>query len=254
LAARGAQRTGAGYVRLSVPGGPVGGALPPVEVVGVELAIRGWAAEVLDGLGRFRALVLGPGLGRDEDTMAEVRRLVAEAPVPLVVDGDGLHALGLVGAPTGAAGAMGAPRVLTPHDGEFEQLSGRPPGPDRFAAARSLAGGSGCVVLLKGPTTIVAGPTGEALAVTEGPATLATAGTGDVLSGVIGALLARGVAPLRAAAAGAFLHGRAARLGPAQGLVAGDVADLLPAALAELRGEPPARAPRPGRGYRGRAR
>ena len=100
--------------------------------------------------------------------------------------------------------------------------------------ARRLAAASNAVVLLKGPTTVVAEPGGAALLVTAGDARLATAGTGDVLSGVIAALVARGLDPFRAAASGAFLHGRAATLGPADGLVASDVAAHLPAALAEL--------------------
>ncbi len=233
LATRGVQRAGAGYVRLSVPGGDAPQA--PVEVVQVAVPATGWAGEVIEGAGRFRSLVVGPGLGRDPATAVDVRRLLAGARLPVVVDGDALHVLAgdTVPAPDGA------PRVLTPHDGEFEQLTGHAPGPDRFDAARALAVATGAVVLLKGPTTIVADPAGEVLVVTEGPATLATAGTGDVLSGVIGALLAVGVAPLQAAAAGAFLHGRAARLGPRRGLIAGDVADHLAEAADSLTGPLP---------------
>jgi NAD(P)H-hydrate repair Nnr-like enzyme with NAD(P)H-hydrate dehydratase domain len=89
-------------------------------------------------------------------------------------------------------------------------------------------------VLLKGPATIVADPSGQVLVSTTGDQRLATAGTGDVLAGVIGALLARGLSPARAAAAGAFIHGRAGALGWPRGLVAGDLPDALPAALAEV--------------------
>ena len=89
-------------------------------------------------------------------------------------------------------------------------------------------------MLLKGSVTVVAEPSGEVRVVATGDARLATAGTGDVLSGVIGALLAQGVPALEAAAAGAWLHGRAAAHGPVHGLVAGDVVDLLPLALAEV--------------------
>jgi NAD(P)H-hydrate epimerase len=128
--------------------------------------------------------------------------------------------------------------VLTPHDGEFAQLTGAPPGPDRLEAARRLARTTGAVVLLKGPSTVVAEPAGRTLVVDEGPATLATAGSGDVLSGVIGALLAQGAPPFEAAAAAAFLHGRAARRGPGHGLVAGDLPDRLPAAAASLERPP----------------
>ena len=96
-----------------------------------------------------------------------------------------------------------------------------------MAAARSLAGALGAVVLVKGSTTAVAAPDGEAFLVTSGSSRLATAGTGDVLSGVIGAFLARGVDPLRAAALAAHVHGRAAGLGFAEGLVAGDLPELV---------------------------
>ena len=228
LAARGAQRSGAGYVRLSVPGA---GARPagPVEAVGVELPAAGWAADVIAGADRIGAAVVGPGLGTGADARAEVQALAAAAPVPLVVDGDGLTALGAGWRATGPA-----PVVLTPHDGEAERLAGEKPGADRFGAARALAAATGATVLLKGPTTVVAAPDGSALAVTTGDARLATAGTGDVLAGAVAALLAQGAAPLEAAAAAAWLHGRAGTLGPARGLVAGDVADLLPAAYDSL--------------------
>lgn len=229
LAASAAARAGAGYVRLSAPGvtPPLPGALP--ELVGTDLEDTGWADTVLDGATRFRAIVVGPGLG--QRGAADVRRLVAEAIAPVVVDGDGLRALGTdcarVGHPT---------TVLTPHDGEFERLCGHRPGTDRFDAVRRLADATNAVVLLKGPTTIVARPGGSALAVTSGDARLATAGTGDVLSGVIAALVARGLDPFHAAAAGAWLHGRAAALGSRHGTVASDVVDRLPLAFAEVSG------------------
>lgn len=227
LAATAAARAGAGYVRLSSPGVPPPLPGAPVEVVGTPLDASGWAEAVLAGVERFRAVVVGPGLG--DHGAGEVRRLVAESIVPVVVDGDGLRALG-----TDCARAGHPTTVLTPHDGEFERLSGHRPGPDRIDAARRLAAATNAVVLLKGPTTVVARPDGEVLVVTAGDARLATAGTGDVLSGVIAALLARGLDPFRAAAAGAFLHGTAAALGPADGLIASDVAAALPAALAAL--------------------
>ena len=118
--------------------------------------------------------------------------------------------------------------MLTPHDGEFARLAGGPPGPDRIDAARRLAGSCGAVVLLKGRATVVAAPSGEVLVTTTGDQRLATAGTGDVLTGVIGGLAAQGLDPFRAAAAGAFLHGRAGALGWRRGLVAGDLPDALP--------------------------
>ncbi|MEX2659073.1 MAG: NAD(P)H-hydrate dehydratase [Acidimicrobiales bacterium] len=228
LAARGAQRAGAGYVRVSTPGGAPGDGIP-VEAVGTVLPACGWAAEVLDGCRRFGALAVGPGLSRAEGTAAEVRSLVeGHGDLPLVVDGDGLHALG-------EAPSVGCGVVLTPHDGEYARLAGHAPAADRLDAARSLAATTGAVVLLKGSTTVIADPTGQVLVTATGGARLATAGTGDVLTGVLAALLATGVSPLHAAAAAAHLHGRAGNLGWRRGLVAGDLPDLLPAAFDGLR-------------------
>ena len=227
LAARSAQRAGAGYVRLSVPGGTAGEG-SPVEAVATALASEGWADTVLADLHRFRAVVVGPGLGRDAVAAGEVRRLMERSDIPMVVDGDGLSALGKH--PVGLVPST----VLTPHDGEYARLTGHPPEADRLTAARRLAAASGATVLLKGSTTVTAGPGGEVLVTTTGGPRLATAGTGDVLSGLIAALLAGGLEPATAAAAGAHLHGRAARLGWPRGLVAGDLLDLIPAALAQL--------------------
>lgn len=226
LATRGAQRTGAGYVRLSIPGaGPGEGT--PVEAVGTSLPARGWDGEVLAGHQRFGAVVIGPGLGRDG--AGEVRHVVAEARVPVVVDGDGLAALA-----QDVADLTGAATVLTPHDGEYERLTGHRPGPDRIDAARRLAEVSGATVLLKGPTTVVARPGGSVLVVDAGDARLATAGSGDVLSGMIAALLCGGLDPFRAAAAAALLHARAGALGFRRGLVAGDLPDLIARAVSDL--------------------
>jgi NAD(P)H-hydrate epimerase len=197
-------------------------------VVHVDLPESGWAAQVVDGLDRFAALAVGNGMGTGSATAAEVGALVAAARVPTVVDADGLRALGRN--PEGLRPEV----VLTPHDGEYEHLAGAAPGPDRLAAARSLSRSTGAVVLLKGPTTVVARPDGRVLVVTTGDARLATAGTGDVLAGVIAALCARGLEPFRAAAAGAFLHALAADLGWRDGLVAGDVIALLPVAIERL--------------------
>ena len=205
LAARAAQRAGAGYVRVGSPGvddDPV----RPTEAVGRALPAEGFAPAVLDDLDRFGALAAGPGLGRAPATDAGVREVLAAAPVPVVVDGDGLTALAGGDGPEAVLRARPAPTVLTPHDGEFARLAGAPPPPDRVDAARRLAARRGATVLLKGPTTVVADPDGAAL-------------------------LAQGVPPARAAAAGAWLHGRAGALGFRRGLVAGDLADLLPVVL-----------------------
>jgi NAD(P)H-hydrate epimerase len=237
LASRAAMRAGAGMVRLGSPGAPPG-AWVPTEVVGTALPAAQWDRVVLDGLDRIHALVVGPGLGRSDATATAVRSLVAQAPRPLVVDGDGLWALAWNG--DGAAGVLRDREhgtVLTPHDGEYALLAGVRVGPDRLDAARTLAARTGAVVLLKGATTVVAAPDGMVLVVTAGDHRLATAGTGDVLSGIVGALLAQRVPPFEAAAAAAEWHGRAGRLGPT-GLVAGDLPDLLPRVRAELERSP----------------
>jgi NAD(P)H-hydrate epimerase len=196
---------------------------------------EGAAKEVLDGLDRFRALVVGPGLGRDPATVAAVRRLAAEAPVPLVLDADGLNALD---GDLGLLARRPAATVVTPHAGEYARLAGEPVGDDRVAAARRLAERAEAIVVLKGSRTVVADPGGRAAINTTGGPWLATAGTGDVLSGIVGALAARGLPAFRAAAAGAWLHGRAADVAGHAGLVAGDLIDALPAVLDRV-GPPP---------------
>ncbi|MGZ4680777.1 MAG: NAD(P)H-hydrate dehydratase, partial [Ilumatobacteraceae bacterium] len=233
LVSHAAMRAGAGMVQLSIPGMTL--ADGPIEIVQRALPSTGWADAALASLDRFHSIVVGPGLGRSDDTGANVRRLVLEAPLPMVLDGDGLFALGWSseGATTLLRRRTTA-TVLTPHDGEYTLLTGGPPGLDRMVAARRLAADSGCTVLLKGAATIVADPNGEALVVTAGDARLATAGTGDVLSGIIGALLAAGMKPLHAAASAAWVHGHAGRRGVRHGLVASDLPDLIPAVLEEL--------------------
>jgi hydroxyethylthiazole kinase-like uncharacterized protein yjeF len=228
LCAHAAYRAGAGMVRLGVPGADPA-LLTAGEAVATELAPDAWAPTALEMVTRCHSLVVGPGLGRAEDTATEVRTLVASAAVPVVVDADGLVALGSGPAMTDVVKetTTGVRCVLTPHDGEFSALAGGPPGADRIEAARSLAQRSRAVVLLKGPTTVVAEPGGTALLVTAGSPRLATAGTGDVLSGTIGAFVARGLPLFEAAGLAAHVHGRAAALGPPEGLVAGDLADLL---------------------------
>ena len=234
LVSAGAQRSGAGYVRLSMPGGGVDAPHVPVEVVRTALPAQGWAAQVVDGLDRFAAVVVGNGIGTEEGTAEQVRQLISslagrDREPTVVVDADGITALG-----RSARDLVGSNMILTPHDGEYARLAGGRPPADRLAAARDLAGQLGCVVLLKGGPTVIADPDGKVLVVDSGDARLATAGTGDVLAGIIGGLAAQGLDPLRAAAAGAFLHGQAGDLGWRHGLVAGDLPALLPAVLDRL--------------------
>jgi NAD(P)H-hydrate epimerase len=227
LTARAAQRAGAGMVRLGTPG-LADDPGRPTEAVGLDLPPDGWGDAVVAVADRFGAVAVGPGLGASDATRDGLRR-VLETEHPVVVDGDGLSALGR------DLPRRAAPTVLTPHDGEYERLTGAKPGADRFAAARSLATASDSIVLLKGAVTVVAAPDGAVRVVAAGDARLATAGTGDVLTGAIGALLAQGVDAFDAATAGAWLHARAAAHGPEVGLIASDVVELLPTALAEVR-------------------
>jgi len=154
--------------------------------------------------------------------------------VPAVLDADGLFAF---------AGQAGLLRerpglVLTPHAGELAALLGDSVSAvtsGHLAAARRAAAVTGQVVLLKGSSTIIADPLGQTRVVAQGPPQLASAGTGDVLSGVIAALLAKGLDPFEAAYAGAWLHAEAGVLGAEtdpQGVLAGDLVELLPVVIA----------------------
>jgi hydroxyethylthiazole kinase-like uncharacterized protein yjeF len=234
LSTRGALAGGAGMIRLGTPGDPV--AHWPTEAVRVSLAAEEWAASFLKATEKCRAVVIGPGLGTDDATRREIRTVIAGTPHPLVVDADALTALGDLSAARTLLAGRSAPTVLTPHDGEFARISGAAPGHDRLAAARSLSAQLGAIVLLKGPLTAVAAPDDgllDVLLAAAGVPALATAGSGDVLSGVIGAFLARGVAAHPAAALAAHVHGRAAAQGRVEGLVAGDLPDLIAAWLSQ---------------------
>ncbi|HUR78839.1 MAG TPA: NAD(P)H-hydrate dehydratase [Acidimicrobiales bacterium] len=231
LAAAAAQRAGSGMVRLAIPGGTPSGPTKPISSLGADLPLRHWAKAATDATERCSAAIIGPGLGRSHDALDNAAEVVAETSIPIVVDAD---ALDLTVIRREVVKARGAPVIVTPHDAEFERLSGRRPGDDRIADVCALANSTGCVVLLKGPTTIVADPDGRILLANAGDQRLATGGTGDVLSGILAAFCARGVPALEAAAAAAHVHGLAGRLGPKDGLVADDLLALLPDALAQV--------------------
>jgi ADP-dependent NAD(P)H-hydrate dehydratase / NAD(P)H-hydrate epimerase len=226
LCALGAYRAGAGMVRLGIPGADPDD-LPVSEAVGTALPMKQWGTDALEMAERCRTLVVGPGLGRTPATETEIRRLVATFPGPVVIDADGLFAIGTGADAAQALEGRPGPAVLTPHEGEFTRLVGTGPGADRIEATRKAAADLGAVVLLKGPTTVVADPSGQVRLATQGSPRLATAGTGDVLAGVIGAFSARGLDPLTAAALAAHVHGAAAALGAPEGMVAGDLPDLV---------------------------
>lgn len=230
-----AMRMGAGIVHLASPG-IISDRSTPVEVVRRPMPGLGWSKEILVDAERFQATVLGPGLGRDDGMATEARRVIAGLNHPLVIDGDGLFAVAWGG--DGARDIIrtrSSSTVLTPHDGEYATLLGHPPTPHRIESARALSADMNCVCLLKGPTTVVAEPSGRALVIANADQRLATAGTGDVLAGMIGALLAQGMAPFEAAASAAWLHAQAARgFAWTQGLIASDLIDLLPATIDSL--------------------
>lgn len=258
LVAQAAGRAGAGYVLVSAPPTAPDGEtdhdgadrrgdsgrqpqLPaaslPVETVSRDLANRNaegstWV-ETVAAEGRVGALVIGNGLGRDQQVIDDVVELLALSKASIVLDADALSAGGA--RLLDACAKRSAATVLTPHDGEYEALMGEPPGEDRLAAAARLAERSGAIALLKGPTTVVAAPDGRVRLSTSGDQRLATAGTGDVLAGIVGAALARGTDdPLSAVAVAAHLHGRAATAGPRIGFRASDLPDLVAAVLDDL--------------------
>lgn len=236
LASLGALRTGAGIVHLAIPGTTSDRGVP-TEVVRRPLPLLGWAADIETSVAeRFRAVVVGPGLGRDDSTVRETAVVVNNTAVPTVIDGDGLWALGEGEYAIRLLSSRPAPTVVTPHDGEFARLNGGLPSPDRIESARSWAARSRAVCLLKGPRTIVAAPDGRVYVTDNADERLATAGSGDVLAGIVGALIARGLEPFRAATAGAWLHASAANRGSHVGLIAGDIPDMLPTVLGELEG------------------
>jgi hydroxyethylthiazole kinase-like uncharacterized protein yjeF len=242
MAALSAARAGAGYVQVAVPG-PV---QPAVDLRLLEQMSRGLpdaggfhspegVAVVEEMAQRAGAVVLGPGLGRDEAAAEFARGVARGVDAPLLVDADGLNAhagrLELLARRDG-------PTVLTPHEGELGRLleiDSAEVKRHRLARAREAAQRSAAIVLLKGDDTIVALPSGEVAVSPGGSPALATAGTGDVLSGLIGTLLAKGLDGLEAACLGTVAHVLAAeaaadRVG-ADHVMAGDVIDALPRGL-----------------------
>jgi ADP-dependent NAD(P)H-hydrate dehydratase / NAD(P)H-hydrate epimerase len=239
LAAMAAFRADAGYVTVAAPES----VLPVLEGRLLEAVKRPLpedtsgrllprsADAVLEAAERADAVVLGPGLGRSDGTRGLVRVLLEQIAVPVVLDADALWELE-------PFEERSAPTVMTPHTGELAHLFEAEPAEvdaHRLEAVRRAASRFGSIVVLKGADTLIASPREGVLAVCYGRPSLATAGTGDVLSGVIGAFLAKGMEPRRAAAAGAVAHGLASRLvEPQAGLMA---SDLLPALQRAIGGE-----------------
>ena len=211
FAAMGALRSGAGLVFLGVPESIYGieavklnePVIFPLPDVGGRLSADA-VPEILTRLPQMDAVLVGPGLGQSEGTLAVVRAVLENAQCPVVVDADGINVLS---AHRDLLRGRKSPTILTPHDGEFARLGGVI-GEDRMAAAAALAEELGCTVLLKGHETCITDGTDGYLNPTGNPG-MAVGGSGDVLAGVITSLLGAGLPPLEAAACGAWLHGAA---------------------------------------------
>jgi NAD(P)H-hydrate epimerase len=246
MVAKGAQRTGCGIIFVAT----AEGVAPFVDAQLVEVLVSGVSEDeegsmsvdaadtIVEQAQEASAVVLGPGMGVGEGGQRIVQRVLKETDVPVLLDADAISNLS---GPGNLAG-RGTPPVITPHPGEFGRLLGEGTGEvqsRRLYHTRRAAEEGGCCVLLKGTDTLVA--YGERVAINStGGAQLATAGTGDVLSGIIGALLARGMGPYDAARTGAWAHGRASEFyieatdWPAESMIATDLISYLPRAFGEI--------------------
>jgi NAD(P)H-hydrate epimerase len=245
LVGRAALRSGAGLVTIATPRS----IQPIVAAAQAELMTEPLAESASGALGRAAAtaarkllgtrdaLALGPGLGTESGTRAVVAALLAGRRVPAVLDADGLNAFSAELRPRVKLRAGAYPLVLTPHPGEAARLLATTPAriqADRLGSARRLAAETGAIVVLKGARTVVAHPDGRASFNATGNPGMATGGTGDALTGIIGALLARGMSGFDAARLGTYVHGEAGDLAAGQlgedGMIAGDLIDALPSA------------------------
>ena len=242
LAGMGAARAGAGLVTIGTPA-PLADVLAASLLELMTHALPSTPESSLSALAVHDALtfaatkdavVLGPGLSQHPETRQFVQLFVQECPTPTVVDADGLNALQGTAA---LVAQRSAATVLTPHPGEMARLTGlstHAVQTDRAAAAETFAQDNACILVLKGHNTVVAGPSGEVFTNPTGNAGMATGGTGDILSGIIGGLLAQGVDALDAAIIGVYVHGLAGDVSAAamtqRAMLAGDLLDFLPEA------------------------
>jgi NAD(P)H-hydrate epimerase len=245
LMASAAYRTGAGLVTVAVPQSilpVVQEGLTEATFVPLPETADGTIAEsalssLKDRLEGFDAVAIGPGMTTNEETAAFARSLVRSVPAPVVVDADALNAFA---GQTHELAERESEAVLTPHAGEFARLAGASPrdlAEDRIGMLRKLTAEVRAVVLMKGSPTLVAQPGGEVRVITSGGPVLSTGGTGDVLTGMITALVGRGLLPVDAATGGAFTHGVAGELVArelGEGAVAGDVGARIPEAVAAI--------------------
>ena len=236
LAAMGALRSGAGLVFLGVPE-----SIYQIEAVKLNEAIvfplpdedgklsADAIPEILERLPKMDAVLLGPGLGQSDDVFEVVNTVLEQAKCPVVLDADGIN---VIAAHRDILRGRTAPTILTPHAGEFSRLGGQPG--DRQDAAEEMAKDLGCIVLLKGHGTVITDGITTYINPTGNPG-MAVGGSGDVLSGIIVSLLGQGIAPLEAAACGAWLHGAAGDLCAVEigqyGMLPTDMVNVLPRLL-----------------------
>ena len=237
LAAMGALRSGAGLVFLGVPE-----SIYAIEAVKLTESIvfplpdengmlSGAAVpQILERLPRMDAVLIGPGLGQSAGTLAAVKAVLEGFDGPVVVDADGIN---ILAAHKDILRGRAVSTILTPHDGEFARLGGVV-GNDRAAAAENMARQLGCIMLLKGHETVITDGVETYINHTGNPG-MAVGGSGDVLAGILVSLLGQGIAPLEAAACGAWLHGAAGDLCAARmgqyGMLPGDMVSALPRLL-----------------------
>jgi NAD(P)H-hydrate epimerase len=223
LAARAALRADVGYVTIAAPVE----SLPVLETLVLE-AVKRPLDQAFEAAAKATALAVGPGFGREDEAKALIRRLLTEVELPAVVDADALFEL--------EPGEWPAPRVLTPHEGELARLLGRESSEiaaHRLASVQEAAERFDCIVVLKGEDSLVAAPGRGVLVCALGLPSLSTAGTGDVLTGVTAAFLAKGMEPQHAAAAACAAQQLASHEAAQRyGLIASDVVEALPRALA----------------------
>ena len=236
LAAMGALRSGSGLVFLGVPE-----SIYAIEAVKLNEAIvfplpdvdgklsAAAIPEILERLPKLDAVLIGPGLGQSEGVFTAVKTVLEKAGCPVVLDADGIN---VMAAHKDILRGRTNPTILTPHAGEFARLGGR--AGDRQNAAEDMARDLGCIMLLKGHNTVITDGTETYINPTGNPG-MAVGGSGDVLSGIIVSLLGQGIAPLEAAAIGAWLHGAAGDLCAKDigqyGMLPSDMVNVLPRLL-----------------------
>ena len=236
LAAMGALRCGSGLVFLGVPE-----SIYAIEAVKLNEAIvfplpdvdgklsAAAIPEILERLPKLDAVLVGPGLGQSEGVFTAVKTVLEKAGCPVVLDADGIN---VMAAHKDILRGRTNPTILTPHAGEFARLGGR--AEDRQTAAEDMARDLGCIMLLKGHNTVITDGTETYINPTGNPG-MAVGGSGDVLSGIIVSLLGQGIAPLEAAAIGAWLHGAAGDICAAEigqyGMLPTDMVNVLPRLL-----------------------